>query len=41
MAENKINKFSDIPWLEIPAGIFILVMVFGALWWAVYTSFIQ
>lgn len=32
---------SDIPWLEIPASIFILVMMFGALWWGIYLSFMQ
>lgn len=32
---------SDIPWLEIPANIFILVMMFGALWWGIYMSLMQ
>ena len=30
-----------IPWLEILANIFILVMMFGALWWGIYLSFMQ
>lgn len=29
---------SDIPWLAIPAGVIVLMTVFGVIWWAIYTG---